>query len=80
MVIVEKDNILKKILEEEDFVHAPKFGNSLNKFLAKTDHLLQNGTIGKLLMIPEEEVERLYQESIVLLRKDMCPDDGDPDL
>lgn len=71
---MEKDNILQKVLNEEDFIHAPKFGNSLNKFLAKNDNLLQNSAIGKLLMIPETEVERLYEESIVELRKEMVPD------
>lgn len=75
---MEKDNISKKILEEDDFIHAPKFGNSLNKFLAKNDHIPHNGAIGRLLMIPEEEVEKIYQESVVMLRKDMCPD-GDED-
>ena len=74
---VEKDNILKKILEEDDFIHAPKFGNSLNKFLAKNDNLLENGSIGRLLLIPESEVERIYQESIAELRKEMVPDEQD---
>ena len=72
---VEKDNVLKKILEEEDFIHAPKFGNSLNKFLAKNDNLLENTAVGRLLLLPESEVERLYQESIVALRKEMVSDD-----
>ena len=72
---MEKDNVLKKILEEEDFIHAPKFGNSLNKFLAKTDNLLENGAIGRLLLLPEEEVERIYQESVSQLREKMNPDD-----
>ena len=68
---MEKDNILKRVLEEDDFVHAPKFGNSLNKVLAKTDNLLENGAIGRLLLIPPDEVERIYQESVIELRKGM---------
>jgi hypothetical protein len=74
---VERSEIEKRIRDEEDFVHAPKHQNSLNKLLAKTDNLLQNSAIGRLLLIPEEEVERLYLESIVELRKDMCPDEGE---
>lgn len=72
---MEKDNLIKKILEEEDFIYAPKFGNSLNKFLAKNDNILHNVAIGRLLLIPDEEVERIYQESIVELRKGMVSDD-----
>lgn len=72
---MEKSEMLKKILEDDDFVHAPKFGNSLNKFLAKTDNPLENSAVGRLLLLPEEEVERIYQESIVELRKGMIEDE-----
>ena len=74
---MEKSEMEKKILEDEDFIHAPKFGNSLNKFLAKTENLLENGAVGRLLLITAEEVERLYQESVVELKKEMNPDDED---
>lgn len=67
----------KKILEDEDFIHAPKFGNSLNKFLAKTENLLENGAIGRLLLVTAEEVERLYQESVIRLKKEMNPDEDE---
>ena len=72
---MEKDNIVKKILEDEDFVNSPKYQNSLQKLLAKTDNVLENGAIGKLLLIPAEEVERIYQESIIELRKGMIDDE-----
>jgi len=72
---VEKDSILKRILEEEDFVHAPKYQNSLQKVLAKSDKILENGAIGRLLLIPEEEVERLYQESIEAFKQDMLDEE-----
>lgn len=75
MVNVEKDNILKRILEEEDFVHAPKYQNSLQKVLAKTDKILENGAISRLLLIPEEEVERLYQESIEAFQDEMLDEE-----
>ena len=77
MGVVEKNNILKRILDEEDFIHAPKFQNSLNKFLAKTDIIPENSAIGRLLLLSEEEVERIYQESIASLRKEMIDENED---
>jgi len=73
---MERDEMERKIKEDDDFIYAPKFGNSLQKYLAKTDKLLENGAIGRLLLIPAEEVERIYEESIVELRKEML-DEGD---
>lgn len=65
----------KKIREIEDLIHAPKCQNSLNKFLAKTENPLENSTIARLLLISEEEVEKIHQESIAQLRKEMNPED-----
>jgi transcriptional regulator of nitric oxide reductase len=74
---VEKIDMQKKILEEDDFIHAPKYQNSLNKLLAKTDKLLENGAIGRLLLLSEKEVEEIYQQSILELKKEMNPDDDE---
>lgn len=68
-LIVERSEMEKKVREEEDFIHSPKFGNSMKKYLAKMENPPENTTIGRLLMLPEEEVERLYQESVVILRE-----------
>lgn len=68
---MEKNEILKKILEEEDYIRCPKFSNSLNKFTEKNDGGVENSTIARLLMMTEEEVERVYQEAIQKLRDDM---------
>ena len=73
---MERDEMERKIKEDDDFIHAPKFGNSLQKYLAKTDKLLENGAIGRLLLIPAEEVERIYEESIIELRKEMLDEEG----
>ena len=66
-------NNRQKIKEEEDYIRAPKFGNSLTTFLLKSENAdsLENASIARLLMISEEEVEKLYNESIEMLRKDM---------
>jgi hypothetical protein len=61
---VEKSEIKQKIMENEDFIHAPKYQNSLQKFLAKVDKIPENHSIGKLLQMPTEEVEKIYQESV----------------
>ena len=66
----------KKIRDEEDFIHAPKYQNSLKKFLAKTENPLENTTIGRLLLLNEKEVEEIYQQSIIELRKEMVNEDG----
>ena len=69
----------KKVREDEDFIHAPKFNNSLNKFLAKNDSPLENSAISRVLLIPPEEVERVYEESVEALKREMNPDE-DRDL
>ena len=74
---MEKSDLKKKIVEDEDFIRAPKYGNSLNKFVAKNDRLLDNGAIGRLLLISEEEVEEIYEQSVIELRKGMV--DGEED-
>jgi len=70
--IVEKSEIKKKVMEEEDFVHAPKHQNSLRKFITKMENPLENGAIGRLLMLSPEEVEEIYQESVEKLKKEMA--------
>lgn len=72
---MEKSDLQKKIREDEDFIKSPKFNNSINKYLAKNDKPLENGTIGKMLLISEEEVEEIYKESIAKLRKEMVDDE-----
>jgi hypothetical protein len=76
VVPVERDEMMRKIHEDEDFIHAPKHQNSLNKLLAKTDNILENGAIGRLLLIPDTQVEEIYQESIAELRKEMLDEEG----
>lgn len=61
----------KKIREDEDFIHSPKFSNSIKKFLTKMENPPENTAIGRLLLLSEEEVEKLYQDSIVILREKM---------
>ena len=63
------DNELKKlILENEDFIKSFKHSNYLAKFLARNPKELDNYTISKLLMVTEEEIEKIYQESVDKMR------------
>lgn len=73
------EDLKKKIMEEEDFIRSPKTSNSLKKYVAKNDRLLDNGAIGRLLLLSESEVERLYQEAVTELRKGMV-EDGEEDV
>lgn len=68
---MDKTEIQKRILEEEDYVRCPKFSNSLQKFLARNSDGVETATISRLLMLSEEEVEKLYQEAIDIIREDM---------
>lgn len=68
---MDKNDTKKRVNTEEDFVHSPRFGNSLRRFLIKNSDGVDNATIAKVLMMTEEEVERLYEEAINELREEM---------
>lgn len=69
--IMDREDISKRVAEEEDYIRCPKFNNSLNKFLAKNSDGVENSVIARLLMIPEEKVEEIYDEAVQRLRKKM---------
>ncbi len=70
-----KAELQQRVLTEEDYVRAPKFSNSLAKFLARNSDGVENATIARLLMISEEEVEALFQESVQKLRDEMVDEE-----
>lgn len=69
---MDKSEIQRRILEEEDYVRCPKLGNSLNKFTSKNPEGVENSTIARLLLMAEEEVENAYQEAVAILRRAMA--------
>lgn len=69
--MIDKAEIQRRIATEEDYVRCPKFGNSLSKFTTKNSEGIENSTIARLLMMSEEEVEKVYQEAVQMLRDDM---------
>lgn len=68
---MDKDDILKRIREEEDYVRCPKCSNSLAKFLAKNSEGVEDSVIARLLMMPEEKIQEIYEEAVKKLRKEM---------
>jgi hypothetical protein len=68
---MDKNDIHKKIKQDEDYIRCPKFSNSLSKFLAKFSDGVEDSTIARLLMISEEEVQKLYGEAVSKLRQEM---------
>ena len=68
---MEKFDIKKRIQEEDDYIKCIKFNNSINKLLSQFSDGIKNSDIAKYLMISEEEVEKIYQEAVEMLRKDM---------
>ena len=74
---MDKEDIIKRVMEEEDYIRCPKCSNSLTKFLAKNSEGVDNAVIARLLMIPEEKVEELYEEAVKKLRAEMVDSDAD---
>lgn len=72
--MIDKTEIQRRIATEEDYIRCPKFGNSLNKFTAKNSEGVENNVIARLLMMSEEEIEKVYLEAVQMLRDDMVDD------
>ena len=68
---MDKQDLAKKIQEDEDYVRCPKCNNSLLKFLAKNGDGVDNNVIARILMISEEKVEEIYQEAVKKLQAEM---------
>ena len=63
----------KRLIEEDpDFILSTKYKNSVEVFLKKKPDGTDSSTVAKLLGLKNsEEVERLYKESVLLLRKSL---------
>lgn len=58
----------KKIAEDPDFVYLKRFDFSLNKLLQRYPDGCPDRIIANALMVPEAEVEELYQSAVAKLR------------
>lgn len=65
------DDISKRILNEEDFIRSTKFNNSLFKLRVKWPDGAEDDLIAKVLLMTEEEVEKIYQEALAMIREGM---------
>lgn len=70
-----KNDILKRIQTEEDYIRCKKFSNSLNKFVVKFSDGCEDAAIARVLMIPEEEVQAIYNEAVRKLRAELVEKD-----
>lgn len=69
-----KTDIKNRILNDPDYVRCPKASNSLTKFLSKNPDGVEDITISRLLMVPEDEIEEIYEEAVEMLRESMKND------
>ena len=67
----DKNEAYRRIKEDIDYIRCPKCSNSLSKFLSKNPDGVENHTIARLLMITEDDVERIYGEAVRMLRAGM---------
>ena len=66
------DEIKKLVHENPDFIISAKYKNSLEAFVKRKPDGADNNTVAKLLGLKgPEEVERIYQESVEMIRKNM---------
>jgi hypothetical protein len=68
--------IRKKIESEPDFVNLKRYDFSLEKLLDKFPDGVPNKMIAQALLMTEEEVEKIYQQVVLKLRKEMKVDEA----
>lgn len=59
------------IKSDKDFIYSKRFDNSLSKLLEKYPEGVPNKVIAQVLLITEEEVEKIVEEAVLSLRKSM---------
>lgn len=70
MTIDSKNEIKARVLAEPDFINSKKYRYSLSKYL-KNNPVSANNIIAHLLCISEEDVERIYDDSVIKIRQYM---------
>lgn len=68
---MDKEELQRRVKEEDDYIRCPKCSNSITKFLAKNSEGVEDSVIARLLMMTEEKVRELYAEAVKLIRKNM---------
>ncbi len=57
--------------KDPDFIYSKRFDFSIEKMLERYPDGVSNKNIAQVLLITEEEVERIYQDSILKIRAAM---------
>jgi len=70
-------DLKRRLLEEEDFVFAKRFGNSLKAVRKKYPDGVPDRAAAQMLLISEEELETAYQEILRKMRAHMGVRDTD---
>lgn len=63
-----KEDIQELIRTNEDFIHCPRLGNSLEKLIEKNPEGVKDDRIAKVLLMSEEEVKGIFAKALVKLR------------
>lgn len=66
-----KEDVLRRIQNEEDYIRSKKFSNSLTRFVAKFSDGSEDAAIARVLMMTEEEVQMIYNEAVRKLREQL---------
>lgn len=64
-----KESLMEMIYHDEDYIYCPRLGNSLKKLIDKNPDGVDTERIAKVLLMSEEEVEKIFEESLIKLRK-----------
>jgi hypothetical protein len=65
------EEVRRLITEDEDFIYSKRFDFSLDKMLERYPDGAPAKLIAQSLLITEEEVEKIVQDAIVVLREKM---------
>jgi hypothetical protein len=74
---MEKNEISRKIAEDEDYIRCPKCNNSVNKFLMRNPDGAEDNLIARFLMMTEEKVREFYDEAVKFFQEHMADDEHD---
>jgi hypothetical protein len=65
------EELKKRILEEPDFIHCSKMGNSIKQLRKVYDEGVSDSYIAKVLLLTEEEVVAIYNNFIKKAQKSL---------
>jgi hypothetical protein len=72
---MDKEEIIRKIADEDDYIRCPKCSNSINKFMSKNPDGVEDSVIARLLLTTEENVVKTHAETVRLLQEGMKDDE-----